>query len=63
MNGIRPDDIKNVAEDCLSESMVLHASQNSLDKQAEKKDRKSNLLDIFRHRRLRKTAFIMFFAW
>ncbi|XP_064609452.1 solute carrier family 22 member 7-like [Liolophura sinensis] len=63
INGIHPDDIKDVAEDCMSESIVLHASQNSLNKHADKKDRKPNLLDIFRHTRLRRTAFIVLFTW
>ncbi|XP_064609453.1 organic cation transporter protein-like [Liolophura sinensis] len=63
MNGIHPDDIKDVAEECLSESITLHSSQINENKHTDNRNQKSNLLDIFRHRKLRKTAFLMCFAW
>lgn len=63
MNGIDPDDTKQVTEECLAESIALHAAKNNTNEDTGKKEKKSNLLDVFRHRKLRKTAFIMCFAW
>ncbi|XP_064609450.1 organic cation/carnitine transporter 2-like [Liolophura sinensis] len=60
MNGIHPDHVLDVTENCLAESIALHTSQNSVNQHT---DKKSNLLDMFRHRKLRNTAFIMCFAW